>query len=74
MATPKYMHIHTKYFTTTIRNKYNINNKIAKDRYVYCRIKRGMYGLKQAAQLAHDLLKQRLEPFGYCPDAVCPNI
>ena len=33
-----------------------------------------MYGLKQAARLAYDLLKKRLAPYGYYPDLVCPNV
>ena len=74
MEIPEYMRIHSKYFTDPIRKKYNIDSKIAEDNYVYCKIKRGMYGLKQAARLAYDLLKTRLAPFGYYPDMVCPNV
>ena len=74
MDIPEYMRIHKKYFTKEICNKYGIQQKIATDNYIYCKIKRGMYGLKQAARLAYDLLKQRLLPQGYYPDAVCPNI
>ena len=74
METPEYMRIHKKYFTKSINEKYDIDTKIADDNYVYCKIKRGMYGLKQAARLAYDLLKKRLLPFGYYPDKICPNI
>jgi len=35
----------------------NTNEKINKDGYVYCKIKLGMYGLKQAALLAYQQLK-----------------
>ena len=33
-----------------------------------------MYGLKQAARLAYDLIKKRLQPYGYKPDPICPNL
>ena len=46
---PEYMKIHSKYFLQDIKEKYNNNNKIHSDGYIYCKIKRGMYGLKQAA-------------------------
>ena len=33
-----------------------------------------MYGLKQAAKLAYEDLKQHLSKFGYAPDPMAPNI
>ena len=74
IKTPEYMRIHSRYFTQQIKQKYNIDNKVAEDNYVYCKIIRGMYGLKQAARLVYDLLKSRLLPFGYYPDNICPNM
>ena len=71
---PEYMRIHGKYFFSNIWDKYNIDNLIADDGYVYCRLKKGMYGLKQAARLAHDKLVTHLKPFGYAPDPVAPNL
>ena len=40
----------------------------------YCRIKKGMYGVKQAARLAYDDLKSHLATFGYRPDPIATNI
>ena len=54
MAEPEFMKIHKKYFSNELPNKYNLRNKRANNGYIYCRIKKGMYGLKQAAQLAYD--------------------
>ena len=71
---PEYMRIHGKYFLQDIREKYDIDNIISTDGYVYCRLKKGMYGLKQAARLAHDKLIQHLKPFGYYPDKLTPNL
>jgi hypothetical protein len=70
----EYMRIHGKYFLTDIREKYDIYSIISPDGYVYCKIKRGMYGLNQAARLARDQLIDNLKPFGYSPSVEAPNI
>ena len=36
--------------------------------YVYIKIKKGMYGLKQAAILAYQRLVELLQPNGYFPE------
>ena len=74
MNQPEYMKIHSKYFLLEIKEKNNIKEKIHTDKYVYCKIKRGMYGLKQAARLAYDSLKQHLSTYGYHPDKYAQNI
>ena len=74
MTEYEYMCIHNKYFIGAIREKYNINNIMAADGFVYCKIKKGMYGLKQAARLAYDDLKQHLLKYGYSPDPIAHNI
>ena len=71
---PEYIRILFKYFPPDIRQKYNISSLVAPDGYVYCKIKKGMYGLKQAARLARDQLKAHLAPFGYYPSTLAPNI
>jgi len=43
---PEYMRIHSRYFFKVMRNKYNIDQLIAPDGYVYYKIKKGMYSLK----------------------------
>ena len=74
MDEPEYMRIHERYFPKDIRQQYNIDNIVGDDGYVYCKIKRGMYGLKQAARLAFDQLVKKLQPFGYYPDPNHPTI
>ena len=71
---PECMCIHSKYFYKDIRDKYNIDELITSDGYVYCNIVKGMYGLKQAARLTNDKLRDHLAPFGYFPDPQAPNI
>ena len=66
MGTSEYMRIPSKYLPVDIVNRYNLKEKLHHG-YVYCRIKKGMYGLKQAAILAYNNLKNKLKPFGYEP-------
>ena len=70
----EYMRIHKKYFAEELRKKYNIENIVANDGFVYCRIKKGVYGLKQVIQVAYDDLKNHLAKFGYYPDHIATNI
>jgi len=63
----EYMKIHSKYFSDKFRKIYSLHNKINKDGYVYCEIRKGMYGLKQAAILAYKQLLTNLKKHGYSP-------
>ena len=63
----EYMRIHSQYFDDEIRKLYDIDPIIAEDGYVYCEIQHGMYGLKQAAILAYQQLKDNLNKHGYFP-------
>ena len=70
----EYMKIHVKYFSKDLRAAYNLQTIIDKDHYVYCCIKKGMHGLKQAARLAYDDLVEHLSHYGYHSDPICQNI
>ena len=61
------MRIHSRYFDGEIRKLYEIDPIIADDGYVYCEIRCCMYGLKQAAILAYQQLKDNLKKHGYFP-------
>ena len=71
LATPmqraEYMRVRLKYFPQDIIDRYQLQDKVAADGYVYIRIQKGMYGLKEAALLAYNNLKEHLQPFGYYP-------
>ena len=71
LATPmqkaEYMRIPWKYIPNNIRAQYNLHDKKTKDGHVYVKIKKGMYGLKQAAILAYDNLVSNLKSHGYKP-------
>ena len=67
MHTAEYMKLSYEIFPEDIRQKYNLDQLVHEDGYVYIKIKKGMYGLKQAAILAYKQLKKHLEPYGYEP-------
>ena len=46
MATSEYMKIPYKYFPADIRKQYNLESILHADVYIYCKINKGMYGLK----------------------------
>ena len=62
-----YMIIHSKYLPPDIRDQYHINGLIEADGYVYIKIIKGMYGLKQAAIIAYNQIISNMEPHGYYP-------
>ena len=74
MKDAEYMRIHKKYVTDEIQQEYDTDKFMCGDGFIYCKIKRGVYGLKQAARLAYDLIKEILTPHGYAPDPISPNI
>ena len=58
------MKVKYKYFPEDIQKRYSLHLLVTNDNYVLIRIKKGMYGLKQAALLAYDNLQQCLRPHG----------
>jgi len=63
----EYCRIPSKWIPEEIRSQYNLYNLLGNDGFVYCEVRKGMYGLKQAARLAFDRLVIKLAPFGYHP-------
>jgi hypothetical protein len=70
MEKPEYIKIKYKYLPADIRLTYKLDTTLAPNGYIYIKIQKGMYGLKQAAVLAYDNLVKLLAPHGYSP---CPN-
>ena len=62
----QYTQLALKYFTKEIRNKYNIED-IADNGCVYVKIRKGMYGLKEAVILALNYVIQNLALSEYHP-------
>ena len=61
------MRIHYKHFPGDIKEQYGIDELKADNDYVYVKIEKGMYGLKQAAILAYENLMNNLRQYGYQP-------
>ena len=67
MSRADYMRIHSKYLPPNIRALYHIDELIGEDGYVYIKIIKVIYGLKQAAIIAYNQLISHMEPHGYYP-------
>ena len=67
MESEEYMKEKYKYFLHDIVEEYNLEKKVTSDGYVYIRILKSMYSLKQARLLAYNNLKTNLTPHGYEP-------
>ena len=65
MENPEYIRIQWKHIPEDIKRKYNLYDKKASDGYVYVNIKKGMYGLKQAAILVFNNVVKNLSQSGY---------
>ena len=64
MSRAEYMRIHLKCLPPDIRDRYDIEGLIAADGYLYIKIIKGMYGLKQAAIMAYNQLILYTGPHG----------
>ena len=67
MARTEYMKVPLRYFPDDIQVKYNLKNFVTTNNFIYIKIKKGMYGLKQAAVLAYNNLIDNLKDDGYFP-------
>ena len=61
------MRIHLKYFPPEISAIYQIHGLTAEDGYVYTKITKCMYGLKQAYIIDYNQLIFHMETHGYHP-------
>jgi hypothetical protein len=69
----EYMKIPFSRFLEEIVQRYNLN-ALAVDGWVHIKVRKGMYGLKQAGLLTNQLLQTRLAPFGYYPARHTPGL
>ena len=61
----EYMRMHLSEIPQEIIDEYNLMEYVATDGYVYFRIKKAIYGLKQSGALANKMLAKILEKKGY---------
>ncbi len=67
MVRPEYMKVPLKYFPQDIIERYSLDKKVDANGFIYVKINKGMYGLKQAAVLAYQHLIDNLQKDGYTP-------
>ena len=68
------MKFHIATIPQEIIDEYNLLNIVDNKGYVYVKIVKGMYGLKQAGIIEHRSLIHHLAPFGYHPARHTPGL
>ena len=71
---PEYMKFHIATIPQEIIDEYNLLNIVENHDFVYVKIVKGMYGLKQAGIIEQKSLIQNLAPFGYHPAHHTPGL
>lgn len=68
MKTPEYMKVLISKFPPDIIHRYKLHSLATKEGFIYIKIKKGMYGLRQAAILAYEQLVKFMRLYGYHPE------
>ncbi len=68
------MHLKLADIPEEIIEEYKLHEKVTDDRYVYCKIRKGMYGLPQAGSIAQELLEQQLSKVGCSQSKIIPRL
>ena len=63
---PEYVHFQYNLIPPRMQEYYGLNTLVV-DSYVYARINRAWYGIKQSGKIAHNNLVEHLGNFGYVP-------
>ena len=67
------MKLRLEIITDKIISQYNLRD-MAEDGWVYCEIKKGIYGLTHAGKIANGRFMQHLAPYGYAPVKHTPGL
>jgi hypothetical protein len=70
----QYMRVQQSVIPQEVWNDPRYDIQVAADGYVYLQIRRGMYGLKEAAIIAFNQLVAKLAPAGYAPTPYTPGL
>jgi hypothetical protein len=68
------MHLKLSDIPEEIIEEYKLHEIASEDGYVYCKIRKGMYGLPQAGIIAQELLEQCLAKVGYSQSKIIPGL
>jgi hypothetical protein len=70
----EYMHLKESDIPEEVIDKYKQIKIMMEDKYVYCKIRKGMYGLPQAGIIAQELLAERLAKHRYHQSKIIPGL
>ncbi len=68
------MHLKLADIPEEIIEEYKLCEIVTDNGYVYCKIRKGMYGVPQAGLIAQELLEQRLSKVGYRQSKIIPGL
>jgi hypothetical protein len=74
MARFEYMQLRPADMPKDVIPHYKLNEIATPERYIYCEIQKGMYGLPQAEIIAEQLLKERLQMDSYRQIKTTPGL
>jgi hypothetical protein len=74
MARYEYMRLRLADMPDDVVEHYKLRELATPDGAVYCKIRKGMYGLSQAGIIAQKLLEERLAKHGYRQSATTPGL
>jgi len=74
MVRYEYMRLKLADMLEDIIEHYKLHDVTTPDGYVYCEIRKGMYGLPQAGIIAQELLTKRLKEHGYSQSETTPGL
>jgi hypothetical protein len=69
----EYFRMKLDLFPQDIIDEYGLHDKVDADGNVFCKVRRGMYGLPQAGTIAQEPLTKRLHKAGYQQSTITPG-
>ena len=69
----EYFRMKLNLFPHDVIEEYKLNDKVDANGYIFCEVRRGMYGLPQAGIIAQNLLTERLLKAGYTQSKTTPG-
>jgi hypothetical protein len=74
MKRNKYMHLKISDIPEEIIQEYKLHELVMEVGYIYCEIRKGIYGLLQAGITAQELLQEQLAKVGYYQSKIIPGL
>ncbi len=68
------MHLKITDIPKEIIKQYKLRDIVSPDKYVYCKINKGMYSLPQSGIFAQQLLEERLGKVGCTQSKIIPSL